>query len=516
MTTDLRESSRPGGVWPTIIAPLVLTAMFGVTATFFVAKISADQERVDSETLRHEGYARVEAEDIAGRSRNLVQSFVETRLAKRRSQEKNLRLEVRGMMDAVHHLMAASLERTKSAAVARREVGDFPSGFEGVKNYLELSAGKANADRYVSALRASSPELSALLPSGSSLTVVENNYHEILSLGGGNIPGNAISETMTRDFFWQDGGGSRQWTLQVRLSAPDDNPVPDARELAGFLTEKLGDVRLDRVTWRGWLVDASGQAVAHFPAAKEGAAPSTALEAELPFVSMPRYWTAIDDNRLVWLERPLAIPGQDFVPAVTVAIHRPPPPLEMTEEFWKDGKWSIALGALAALALAGWIWFVRTIVAGRKAPPPPVKSKREKAEPAAGKVRQRLVRDETRARAVPEVQGVIVADIDDDGEVTVEAVPHISPPQTSKPKIPIPSGSLFRLQAIHRGGKGMRGSRVLDQARSQLLRDLAGRVRPVVDGTSAVDEEDRRRRAAARATEIISNMKSPGGWEKVE
>lgn len=508
MATEQREAARAGGVWPAIIAPVVLTAMFGVTATFFVAKIFADQERADADTLKHEGYARVEAEDIANRSRNLVQSFVETRLNKRRNQEKNLRTEVRGVMEAVHNLMAACLERTRTAAVSRRDVGDFPSGFEGVKNYLELSADKPKADRHISTLRASSPELAALLPSGCSLTVVENNFREILSLGGGSLPENAVTETVTRDFFWQDDGGSRQWTLQVRLSAPDDNPIPDARELAEFLTEKLDTVRLDRVAWRGWLVDASGQAVAFFPGLKEG----MATDSELPFVSVPRYWTAIDDSRLVWLERPVDIPGQELVPAVTVAIDRPSPPLELVDEFWKDGKWSGALGALALLSMVVWIWFVRAMVSGRNAPTP-ARANREK--PAPTKVRQRLVRDETRVRAVPDVQGVIVADIDDDGEVTVEAVPHTPPLRQPRPKMPIPSGSLFRLQAIHRGGGGMRGSRILDQARSQVLRDLAGRVRPVVN-TPPGDEEERHRRASARAKEIISNMKSPNGWEKVE
>lgn len=488
MTTGSKPAHRPVRVWPAIVAPLGLTFLLGVSAWLFHSKVAADQERSDVAALRLESYARMEAKDIAERSHGLVQAFVDLRLSRRRDQEKNLRLEVRGVMDAVYKLLKASLEKSRNGSSGRREVGDFPVGFEGVRHFLEISAATAKpaSDQAVTALRACSPELADLLPAGSSLAVIENGFHELLSLGGALSDG-AVGETMVREFIWNDGARDRNWTLQVRVGAPNEYPLPEAGELAAHLTDKLGGLRLDGASWRGWLLDGAGQVAASFSGAATGAAADSP-----PFVDRAQHWVAIDDSRLVWLERSGRVESENLAPAVAVAIGHPPPPLDLVEEFWKDRRWNLTIGALTLFSLVGWIWFIRAMFSSRRTPaasarsngasekvssPPPPKAARPQ--------QQRLVRDDSRSRAIPEVQGVIVADIDDDGVHVVSGGPQSAPPPAEParpaPATPIPSGSLLRLQAIHRGGKGIRGSRVLDQARSQLLRELASRVRPVVN-----------------------------------
>lgn len=511
MTTASKPTPRAARAWPAIVAPLGLTFLLGVAAWLFQSKVAADQERSDAAALRQESYARMEAKDIAERSRGLLQSFSDLRLTQRRNQEKNLRLEVKGVMDAVYKLLKASLERSRGAAASRREVGEFPVGFEGVRHFLEISVARPDPDQAVTALRACSPELAELLPAGSALAVIENGFHELLSLGGGSAPEDAVVETMVREFIWNDGARDRNWTLQVRVGAPNEHPLPDAREMAAHLTGALGGVRLDAASWRGWLVDEAGQTAAFFPTPSQDAPAGRGEEAP-PFVDRTQHWVAVDNGRLVWMERAGRVESQSLTPMVAVAIAHPPPPLDVVEEFWKDRRWNLTLGALALLSLASWIWFARAMIAprrtagsarrpaGEKAAPPP---------PASSRPQPRLVRDDSRSRAIPEVQGVIVADIDDDGVHVVGAPAGIAPASPPpKPGVSIPSGSLFRLQAIHRGGKGIRGSRVLDGARSQVLRELAGRVRPVVNAAPG-SEKKRRPPPGAFPDSAL-------GWRKVD
>lgn len=475
MATGSRTTARAMRVWPAITAPLGMTLLLGVAVWLFVSKVAADQTRADTSALRLESYARMEARDLVERSRAAAQALADTRLTLRRNQERNLRLEVRGVMDAVYKLLRAGLEKARVGAAARREVGQFPTGFQGVRNYLEIAHSRPDPDRALSALRASSPELAALLPAGSSLSVVEDDFQELLSLGGNAAEG-VVGVAMTREFVWNDGTRDRDWTLRVRVTAPDEHPRPDARELALHLTGLFEPVRLDGVAWRGWLVDAAGQVAAVFPVPADGAPPGPADGAP-PFVDRTQHWVAVDDDRLVWLEKAEAVEELPLAPAVAVSIGHPAPPLDLAEEFWKDRRWNLTLGALAFLSLIGWGWFFRGMLASRRNAA--VEKLLAAGTAARSRPRQRLVRDDSIARTIPEVQGVIVADIGDDGAVRLEA-PVDVPAPSPKPRAAIPSGSLFRLQGIHRGGKGVKGSRILDQARSQVLRELANRVRPVV------------------------------------
>lgn len=520
-------------IWPAIVAPLGLTLLSGVAGWLFMAKVASDQERADADALRLEGYARLEAGELAGRARELGRSFLDDRLGKRAGQEKNMRVELRGVMDAVYRVLTAGLEKTRSTQTSHRDVGEFPSGFESLRLFLELADdGSSSEDAPVAALRACATELTALLPPGCSLTVVENNFEELLALGGGNAPDNARTETIAREFIWDDGSQNRHWTLQVRLSEADEYPVPDARELAEHLDARMRGSELSGASWRGWLVDGSGQAAAAFPLMPEGAAGIRA-ESLPPYIDMPGEWVEIDGKRLVWLERGGRLDNPELTPAVAVAIDRPPAPLEWRDELAKDRRWGLTLGLLGLLSLGTWGWFFRALwVSRRKAASDRLESlmadraealERQRAAGTPGgrerpavrvapeavsgtplpggteteAPRRRLVRDDSAPRPVAGMQGLIVADIGDDGEVEVGAeIVRQSPKQ----RMTIPSGSLLRLQERHRGGKGRRGSRILDQARSQLVRELAKRVRPVLTASPSAPPPPPPEQSSARAS----------------
>ncbi len=512
MSTGNKKIKR-GRVWPAIVAPLGLTLLLGAAGWLFLSKVRADNERTTAAALRLESYARLEAGELAGRAGTAARAFLDARFERRAEQEKNIRVELRGIMEAVYRVIGAGLEKTRAAGASSRDVGDFPPGFEGLRAYLELAGPEKSADAPVEAMRACIPELSALIPSGCSLAVIENNVQEVLSVGGGAPLENARAESMTREFVWGDGGESRRWTIRLSLAEADAYPVPDAAEIALHISGHLADSRLDGALWRGWLVDRAGQAVSAFPVAKEGEQPGLAADAP-PFIDMPGEWVEVDGRRLVWQERAAALEEPGLIPAVAVSIDRPSPPVVWHGELKRDLRWSLTLGVLALLSLGMWGWFFRALsmpgrpggAAARRAAEEPerLRTTAERqaraaanesvqaaltAARAAGAAaaastaaageqpRRRLVRDESARRVVPEVPGVIVADIGDDGEVIVEAEIQ---PQRERRRVPMPTGSLLRLQERHRGGRGMLGSRVLDQARSQVLRELAKRVRPVV------------------------------------
>ncbi len=333
-------------LWPAVVLPLGLTFLLGAAGWLFFSKVRADQDKADAEAIRLEGYARLEAGEMAGRAREAAEAFVGGRMKGRAEQERNIRVELKGVMEAASRVLTAGLEKTRAAAAAPRDgVGSFPVGFESLRLYLELADGGADGeDAAARAMRACLPELSALLPSGSALAVVEDNVEEILSVGGGVAPENARTEAMSRDLLWGDGG--RRWTLQLRLSEADAYPAPDAAEVAAHIAERLADVRLDQtagMAWAGWLVNESGRAAAAFSPAP--GAPGRAAGGDAPpFLDQAGEWMEIDGSRLVWQERAGRLTGMALLPAVAVAMDRPAPPLAWRDELSRDVRWSATLG----------------------------------------------------------------------------------------------------------------------------------------------------------------------------
>ncbi|MCD7897265.1 MAG: hypothetical protein LUG50_11420, partial [Planctomycetaceae bacterium] len=448
-------------VWPAIVAPLGLTFIFAVAVWLFASKVASDQEELTAAALRLESYARLEARELTDEAGRRLAEFLQQQAEGQSFQERTLRLELKAITDNLYRLLAANLEKSRSKTAPRRTVGQFPSGFEGVRHYLELSGTENRSDPAVDALRACSPELAALLPAGASMAVVRDNFEELLSLGGGTVPENAVSGSMSRSFVWGDGENGRDWTLQVRLSVPDENPPAGPDDIVRHLSESLGNRRLDRAVWRGWLIGKGGQALAFFPTGVADDAP--------PFIDQPEEWVDLDGRRLVWLDKRRLENNHDYAVAVSVSIDRPPPPLVVSEEFWRDRRWSLTLGFLGALSLFGWVWFgvalfqnrrrlgagfVEAVgigaavgsgvgpasafgsgagkgagpTTGKPVPVAPLTASATgtPARPAAGaavgpavtaggRAERRLVRDQTVQRRLPESAELIIASIDDKG-----------------------------------------------------------------------------------------------------
>lgn len=513
-------TTRRMRVWPAVVAPLGMTLLLGIAVWLFLSKVASDQRAVEDETRRLESYARHEVADLAARASFLADAYIDERVRQRTERERNIQVELRGVSEAVRRALDSILEKSRATVSAPSDVSDFPAGFEGLKILLEMEAAPRTGDSVLSTLQAHSTELSALLPAGCSFSLIEDSSVGFFSVANGPAPENARIETMGREYAWEDGENSRRWTLQVSLSETDDLPAPDARTAAARISDGLSGARLDGLPWRGWLVDAGGEAVASFPVVSDAASETTELP---PYLDIPGEWIEIEGRRLIFQERGPALKELGLVPAVAVAMDTPPPPLDIQEEFWKDKRWNLTLGLLALLSAGLWGWFVRALVVSRgaaaarseRAPAPAPAHSRATEARTGNAPRQRLVRDASAARRVPEVQGVIVADINDDGEVVVEAELHQAP-LPPRPRMVIPTGSLLRLQERHRGGRGRQGSRVLDHARSQLLRELANRVRPVTGAASPHADAEGGGRASSRVQAgKLQAMRQVDGWEKI-
>ncbi len=467
--------------WPGVLAPMGLTCLFLVCVCLFYFKLEADRDAVFQSTVRLESYALAEARDKAAAARQLAHRFVTERQSQRRGQERNLRLEAKRILDAAYSLITSSLEKTGKRTASRREVGEFPPGFEGMRMFLEITPRGGNEDLILDALNACAPELAFLLPAGCSLAVIEDNAKQIFSLGGGFSGGEAISVVLARDVLFNDAARTRHWSLRIDLTEADKFPDPTAQATAEYLAAEMSAASSSPdVAWRGWLL-AGGDPVGMF-------AHQRAREETLPpFINVSGEWIDLDGKRLVWLERPGAAPGLEWQVAVSVAIDRPPELPAFMPHLLADSRWSVTLAVLACLSLGCWLWFLLSLGGGgHDAPPAPTRQQQPITAQTPPPQAKRLIRDPELRRAIPDNQELIVADIDDVGSVRVEKRPVARPtvaaaPASVSPTEPeaMPSGSLARLQATHRGREGLPGSRVLDQAKSPILRELARRVRPL-------------------------------------
>ncbi|MDR1613290.1 MAG: hypothetical protein LBT97_10995 [Planctomycetota bacterium] len=460
-----KGDSRGGRAWPALLLPLALTMALAACAWLFHEKNAAGNDALAAAAKRLERYARQEAGELLAAAAGAVDDLVSARGKARLEQESAMRLEVRGVMDSLCRMLSSALEKNRRQGPGRREIGSFPSGFDGFRRFLEIMPDDGDGNDYaLAALQAHTPEIAALLPSGYALTVVEDHAREMLRIGAVRAGEGFIGAAVVRDLMFGDGGGDRRWTVKLELTATDRNPPIAAGEMAEHLDRRLGHVRHDDVAWRGWLIAETGEVAASFPE------PGRPDRGAIPFIDGPGEWKELDGERLLWLERSARKPEADWDLGVSVAIPVPGEPMEFAEALLADGDWSLALGGLAALSVLGWVRAAaRSIGFFRAASPPP---RRAQAQPAPQPPpRRRVVLDEDGERGVPEVRGVIVADLPGDGKAHIEREPP------ARRREEMPSGSLARLQAIHRGKKGG-GSRILDQARSPLLRKLAERVRP--------------------------------------
>ncbi len=495
--------------WPAIAAPAGLLFLFALATWLFVSKVDRDAESRDMANRRLESYARHEASELAAAAASAAGEFVSARMTARKQQEANLRLETKGVMDSLVRLLTATLEDNRRRSVARRDNINFPSGFEGVRRFLEIMPRETGDDPAKEALEANSPELSALLPAGFALTVVEDHSREMLAIGGITAGEGMLTTSATRELVFHDSRNERRWTLRLEVGSPDQNPEPTAKEVAELLDRRFGSVRPDGMVWRGWLLGGGEEIAASFPAEASirGNAP--------PYLEPAGEWKLLDGGELVWLEKAFVRGNNpnslDWQIGVSVSIAAPLEEPTYVEALWQDTSWAATLGGLAVLAVFSLIWFVRGMLSS------PLDSYPQQAR-AAERPERRLVRDPAARRVVSENEDVIVADVDAAGtvRVTAPAPAQVAPIRAPAPAA-MPKGSLARLQAMHRGKVSANGSKILDHARSPLLREMVKRVRPRPQGAAMTP--DATRVVARQATKnTIANMKqgTVSGWEPID
>ena len=467
MPDGLDGEDGGGRVWPGIIPPLGLTLILSLSAWLFLAKVEADQKTIDLAESEREKLAQRGAKAVLEEAETRLSVMAAERLAARGERERGLRLETRNVLDAVHRLLASLLDKSGRIAADRRQVGHFPPGLDAARKFLEIPPPRESEDAALAAIRSSSPELAALLPAGCHLAVIEDFSRELLSLGGVERSEKRISAALTREFILTQGQTARNWTLKAEMSAPDENPPPTAAETAKRLSEPYPKAHGDAAgwVWAGWLIGSEGTEEASF-------APAGSARDALSLPELANEWTGAGGNRMAWLEIGSFRPDLPWRVAVAAATDRPGPPLEPFRELWRDSRWAFTLHVLAFFTLAGWLWFLRGFAAPAGERGPPVR-RPEALHPH--RPRTGLRKDPGLNRDIPEDVPVILADIGDAGAVTIQAPPaepHPAPRQTA-----MPSGSLSRLQSIHRGGEARKGTLILDQAKSPVLRELADRVR---------------------------------------
>ena len=356
-------------LWPGLAVPFGFTLLLGLAGWLFVNRVEAERERVIDASRRMESRARLESAEIADAAAVAAGDFVSTRLTARQAQERNLAAEAKGVMESVGRLITLGMERNRRHLAAVRDVGSFPSGFEGLERVFGMMPREEAGDRARAALEAHSPEIASLLPAGYALTVVEDHAREMLSLGAFGGGADMMTAVVTRDLIFDDNHNQRRWTLRLEVNSPDQYPTPTAADVASHLEQRLGGVRPDLTAWRGWLVNANGAVAAAFPA--ESGRDFRAV----PYINAPGQWRLLDDGgSLVWLEPLRQSGGIEWRVGVSVMIPAPEMELTFADALEADMSWAATLAGFALACLASWIWLIRSCLAG------PAKS-RESAQP---------------------------------------------------------------------------------------------------------------------------------------
>jgi hypothetical protein len=295
--------------------------------------------------------------------------------------------------------------------------------------------------------------LSGTLPDGATVAVLAPNDHLLHEMAGRGAEPEGLTVVAERAMNIHAAGRRIAWRVRVRNVAPDA-PLPlTSDSLAAHLARTVFPRGDDGVV-RGMLTDGQGRAVAVFPAGGTE---------DLPRLGTSGAWIELGDR--VHEARLESLPAGDHLEwglAMVGTFRDPGLAVLMAERLMHDPAWGFAL---AAPALLGAFAFGHASRLRRRTAASP-SGNAPRGETARGAVR--LVRRD--GAAPPDRRGLTLAEVEE-GE---------GGPRVRVRDLPFrPSGNLFRLQAWHRGAGAPRGgSRILDHARSPVLRELARRVRP--------------------------------------
>ncbi len=344
-------------------------------------------------------------------------------------------------------------------------------------------------ERLVAACRR---DLAALVKPGCVLALLDDTGREVLRIGSDEVKkrGEGLTAESTRSFTFKTAKGAKEWRLSVIAGDAGVAPSPSPGEYADMIVEQLELAGAGNL--RGVVYDEHGKPLVIFPRNAPG------LDV-LPLPAKVGKWVAFDAGKekpagmismlatlpplapCKWrLGMQVAMPDIDVESRVGAMLRQ-------------DMRWTVFLGGALFLFLASLGW---TLIRSGDAPG-------RKSGVHGSNERISLVRKDG-ARPVGDDARVLLAEVQG-GDGDSAGRPRVRVrvgEQRCRP------GSLKRLHAMHRGMTVGESCRIMDHARSPLLKELILKVRPSIRkrGEKALVLEDDAGNRLTRARGEITNM----------
>ncbi len=298
-------------------------------------------------------------------------------------------------------------------------------------------------------VKACSTDLAGLLPPHAVLAVNEVGGGLLLRLGKAERGARILRGEASRSMLFQAGAQSRHWSIHMAVIDPEAPPPVDRDELAAALTAVVED---DPYSVRGFLLRGDDEVMATFPRIGNE-------QARLQPTRHGR-WTAV-----------LTEDGEAIARYETAAPQKPSPWTIGLQVTMPEASIGARMRALArenaGLVAAAGVTLLGLLIGAAAATG--LALQRGPASAPAVADKEATVKREG-AREVAENARVILADL---GRQAAPA----TPPKVISRRVDGRAYSLKKLQQRHRGGV-QGSSRILDQARSALLKQLVTKVRP--------------------------------------
>lgn len=309
--------------------------------------------------------------------------------------------------------------------------------------------------------------LKRLLPAHGSIRVLDETGEELLECNSSPPLSDTPSESVKRDLLIPDEDDMHQWSTHVTVAT--EAPLPEATtdEYARLLSKHLGLGDGDSPGVEGMIINQEGRLIRFFPENVRGAD-------MLPIQDKGGWNIAETESGRKAVRLEIGDPVAPCLWGVGVQMTLSDPTDKSRIGSLIDKDWRVALG----ISLGGLLALGTFALAIKKAFLPASHQAATQSPPQ--------VPYTAPPRATPHDPRVLYAEIPQDrGGVRVQRLPKRKPHYQA----------LRRLQAMHRGSPSAGSSRVLDQARSPLLRELVKRIRPRATSSPAQSSRDDRKGA---------------------
>jgi hypothetical protein len=429
--------------WKGLFWFLPAVALLGIFGTG-IAVLYSQAERQNADRLR-ENAGKLQA--LVDEAQAATDKLVASRREEIRQLEEKLKSEASALSGDIQIVIQNAVTEYRNGVVgwhdqSREALAEF-KWLDGVSP-SEYSRPEEQSDWPEKVLLGCGPTLLKKLLPGQTLTVLESGQRPILHLNGGEAAGNSVAQAAERQFLFQAAGENRLWKIRVSAAESPKNPCLDEKFLAETLAATATAEKFSSGMFRGIVFDQEGNPACTFPRGAQ-----SVKDAPLP--AKENDWLAPDENG-EYLTRLVAAKEGEWRVGGQITFRNYSPTEQAWRIFREDKAWPLGLGSTLFLALAGMA------AAYFRQPPPAIAPEEQRGAEI------RLVKKEG-AREFSENPQVLMAEIPDRS-----AAPT--------PRIRRRVKSLKVLQQVHRGSSLKEGSRILDHARSPILKELAGKVRP--------------------------------------